>query len=168
MNKYLIIVRGIPGSGKSYTVQNRIDQILKENPYGDYSICSTDDFWGNEYRFNPRWLSEAHAWNFAQFTRDVFMNISYIFIDNTNIRYDHFEKYIEFAVKHGYKFTLLESDAPWKFDTEECFKRNTHNVPKEVIGRMNRAFESQESVLDFMPLELSKSYVRSTEVFTSP
>ena len=110
-------------------------------------------------------MREAHNWNFAEFTREVFLETEYIFIDNTNIKYKDFAKYIEFAIKHGYKFTLLESSAPWVKDPEECFKRNTHGVPKEVIKRMLSNFESQESILDFMPQELGKYYVRSAEVF---
>ena len=56
MNKILILVRGIPGSGKS-TFANLI--------WNSYAICEADKFFydkdGN-YNFDPSKLKQAHEW----------------------------------------------------------------------------------------------------------
>lgn len=164
--KTLIVMRGCPGSGKSHTMSKLIYSILKDNPYATYTSCSTDDFWGHDYKFTPSWLGIAHEWNFAKFTHAVFLNTPYIFIDNTNIKYAHFEKYIEFAVKNGYVFTMVEADTPWKYNAKECHKKNTHGVPLSAIERMISNFDTDLYVLDSIPLDLRERYVRSSEIFT--
>lgn len=51
----ITIIRGIPGSGKSYLARELAQE--SQSPY----ICSADDFFGPDYDFDVSRLAEAHA-----------------------------------------------------------------------------------------------------------
>ncbi len=68
--KLAIIMRGLPGSGKSHWVEQFVanlplEQALRVRQGG---IFSTDSFFyeGEEYRFDAKKLSEYHQRNFTR------------------------------------------------------------------------------------------------------
>lgn len=125
--KALIIMRGLPGSGKS----------TKAKQLGEGGIIlGSDDFWGPEYNFDISKLGEAHRWNQNRALDALKKGISPIVIDNTNVSFYEFRPYVEMAQSYGYEISFQESDAPWKFDVEELTRRNTHQVPAERIQDM--------------------------------
>lgn len=151
VQKKLIVVRGIPSSGKSTLV----DKILRESYKDEYiynvSIHSTDYFWmrpDGTYDFNPKLLGQAHDWNFQECCLAIEHGFPVVIVDNTNTMYKEFSRYVEYAINNGYDVEIKEPETTWKFDVEECFKRNTHNVPKEAIQRMLDRWESTESCLE--------------------
>lgn len=165
---YLCVMRGVPGAGKSWKMEQCVSSIIerdKDKITHAIKVCSADLFWGPDYKFDPKWLGHAHDWCFSSFVEGVFHKDEYIFLDNTNVVLDHFKKYIEFAVKNGYQFTMIEPDTEWKYDAEKCFQENSHNVPLKTIERMLKSFESEQEVLGNLDLDLVNSYVRSAEVF---
>lgn len=133
--KRIILMRGIPGSGKSFLAE----QINQNGTF------STDSFWYDEagvYRFDPSKLQEAHEWNRAQVERmlDRFDHGTYI-VDNTNINRRDMKPYFDLAVKYGAEISILQVDTP----LDVCLARNAarsqdRQVPQKTIERMYNIF----------------------------
>ena len=66
--KILIIMRGCPGSGKSY---------LASKLSRGGAVLAADDFWmdNGEYKFDPERINEAHLWNQARVIEAMKRNI---------------------------------------------------------------------------------------------
>ena len=67
--KQVFILRGLPGSGKSYYAQSLADELVAGNE-SDYVVCATDDYFYNSegvYQFDKYKLSEYHNLNLARF-----------------------------------------------------------------------------------------------------
>ena len=128
----LIIMRGLPGSGKSTTAK-----ML------DGYIASTDDYFmlGKAYLFDPSLLFNAHVWNQDRVEKGMRLCRSPIIVDNTNIRLNDMKPYIKLAEIYNYEIEVKESDAPWKNIPEICFNHCTHKVPLEKIVKMYNQWE---------------------------
>lgn len=37
------------------------------------------------------------------------------------------------ALKHGYAIELVEPDTPWRYDVNECTRRNSHQVTSDIV-----------------------------------
>lgn len=138
--KVLCLMRGIPGSGKSFFAKAMKDNYLIEGY--TCAIYSTDDFWltcDGGYAFDPALLGEAHQWNKARVRRDTKSDI--VVVDNTNIRLKEILPYLEIAAEHDRDVMIMESPTTWAWDVDECFKRNTHGVPRETIQRMKDRYQ---------------------------
>lgn len=130
----LIIMRGLPGSGKS--------TYVKEN-FPDAVVCSADSFFLNEdgeYIFVNWKLQQAHQHCFRTFIDAVTSDAETIVIDNTNICRWEYENYVFMAEKFGYRIRKIrmnfaESDIPL------FGKRNIHGVPELKINQMFEGFE---------------------------
>lgn len=129
--KKIVILRGLPGSGKSTKVMER---------YPDAVVCSADNYFINPldgvYRYNPERIGDAHKWCRFNAIAAADASAPVIVVDNTNIKYSDFRAYLEIAEAYGYEVELVESDTEWKWDVDECAKRNVHGVPREAIQRM--------------------------------
>lgn len=128
-------MRGLPGSGKSFTAKQLV---------GDGQIFSADDYWcledPDKYQFDKTKLRQAHQWNHRRVYRAVESELPVIVVDNTNTTLKELRSFHDIlldAGTKGYTIELVEPQTDWAFDVDECFKRNTHNVPKEVIQQMS-------------------------------
>ncbi|NXB44800.1 N4BP2 protein, partial [Leucopsar rothschildi] len=143
----LVLLRGVPGSGKSYLARN----LLEDNPGG--IILSTDDYFykHGQYHYDPDCLGEAHDWNRKRAKEAFEMRISPIIIDNTNIQAWEMKPYVILAQQFKYKVMFREPDTWWKFKPKELERRNIHGVSKEKIKRMLERYErclTVRSILD--------------------
>jgi predicted kinase len=141
--KQVVILRGLPGSGKSYYAQNLSDDLVNGDEQ-QYLICSTDDyFWQNgEYQFDKNKLSEYHNLNLSRFIRALSQNIPLVIVDNTNIRRWEFIAYIEAANALGYQVKeVVVGDIKDKAMQHLYSQRNIHRVPLKVINKMAYQFE---------------------------
>jgi NEDD4-binding protein 2 len=144
--KKLKIMRGVPGSGKSYLA----NKILEDNRKNNIPsiICSTDDFFykNGEYQFDRNKLHIYHNRNF----RRVFMMMEdeceCIIVDNTNIKWDVIRKYAALALVFGYEVEFLEPQTEWRNSPVELFNRNQHSVPAADIARMLSQYELNSSI----------------------
>ncbi|NXD19539.1 N4BP2 protein, partial [Spelaeornis formosus] len=147
VGQVLVLLRGVPGSGKSYLARN----LLEDNPGG--IILSTDDYFykHGQYHYDPDCLGEAHDWNRKRAKEAFEMRISPIIIDNTNIQAWEMKPYVALAQQFKYKVMFREPDTWWKFKPKELERRNIHGVSKEKIKRMLERYErclTVRSVLD--------------------
>jgi len=140
----LIILRGLPGSGKSHYVDDLWDaHIWSEKIYR----CSADDYftcdWQHNntkfYKFDPSLLGEAHAWCRAQADTVMSLNIDTVIIDNTNTQKWEYAPYLEMAEAYAYRTKIVMIG---NLDDIELYaKRNTHGVPLTAIKKMAERFE---------------------------
>jgi len=135
--KRCIIMQGLPGSGKS-TLATR---LAAEVPGA--AICSADHYMitGGRYKFALTKVAAAHNYCQSQAYDAMMAGCSLVVIDNTNIRAWEAKEYVLIAMEHGYDIEFRRPNTEWAFDVEECFKRNQHGCPKEVIVRMNSRIE---------------------------
>jgi predicted kinase len=146
--KTLIIMRGLPGSGKS----TRAKALAAGG-----EIFSTDNFFmkGGKYVYNPALIGKAHEWNQNAAIAAMIQGVSPVVIDNTNVRRMHVEPYIQAAKKLGYEIQVAEPDSPWwkkhfKRDmtpedktnlVKELMSHGTHDVPEAAITKMIDGWE---------------------------
>jgi len=139
-NQELIIMRGIPGAGKSTKAKSLV---------GQGKIHSTDDVIeaGGDYNeffakmiankdFNP--LSQAHSTNLKNAIQSMSAGVTPVIVDNTNIKQNEPKAYVMAALEMGYadnniKFVDIGTAG---LEAEELAKRNAHGVPLEKIKAM--------------------------------
>lgn len=169
-NQELIIMRGIPGSGKSTKAKSLV---------GKGKIHSTDDVIeaGGDYNeffakmiaskdFAP--LSRVHSTNLKNAIASMKSGVSPVIIDNTNIKQNESKAYIVAALEMGYadnniKFVDIGTAG---LEAAELAKRNTHGVPLDKIEMMIASHTAQgpltlKSVLD------SKDMYKQSDVLYS-
>lgn len=158
----VIILRGIPGSGKStYAAKLVVQCSVAKQPYENTQavICSAseyfmqetiDDYDGPVYRFNPRELPSAHAHCLRKYVNELLHGTSsLVIVDNTNISVAEIAPYYALAEAYGHEVKIV---------TLICkpllaASRNIHNVPWGKIDQMYRyirqglpPFWQQESI----------------------
>ena len=136
----MIIIRGIPGSGKS--------SIAEEYASKGYAVLSTDDYFTDAnglYVFDGSKISIAHAWNRGRARLLLSAGILNIVIDNTNTQAWEYSTYIDLAKTHKYDVKIIRVIAVNK-DGDEIQRanfysaNNRHNVPLDVITKMIARF----------------------------
>ena len=134
--KILVLMRGIPGSGKSTTAL----KLMKEK-YPAAKIFSTDQFFHKDmdhekpYVFDPTKLGFFHTKNLERAVRAM-QEGETVIIDNTNTVPRDADAYVKVAHELGYRVVVHESDTPWKFDPDILAQRNQHGVPLDKIKMM--------------------------------
>ena len=134
MEKVLVILRGLPGSGKS---------TFARMMWSEYAICEADKFWydkeGN-YSFDPSRLKQAHEWCQAQvrqFMEDNTLNEQYyreIVVSNTGTTEKELQPYLDLAKEFGYAVISLVVQ-------NRHGNSNVHNVPQETLQKMKDRFQ---------------------------
>lgn len=121
----LIIMQGVPGSGKS-TMAKAIRSGW-EGPEPIY-LFSTDQFFyvEGEYKFDPSKLSEYHNLNQERTLYHLEQGDSVI-VDNTNILRRHAKPYVVMAHVRNIPVVFVTCQGRFK---------NIHGVPPETIARM--------------------------------
>jgi predicted kinase len=132
--KTLILVRGLPGSGKS-TFANFI--------WSTYVVCEADKFFydkeGN-YNFDATKLRDAHAWcrnEVETRMKDNQLNPQYypeIVVSNTFTQEWEMESYFKLAEQYGYKVVSLIVE-------NRHGSKNVHNVSEETLKKMESRFQ---------------------------
>jgi predicted kinase len=145
--KELILMRGLPGSGKSTKAK-----VLA----GDLGqVFSTDDFFSmsGEYVFNGDALGKAHAWNQRRSLDAMKLGIPIVVIDNTNTTLRELRSYlphINLARQLGYTLRVEEPETSWRFDVDKLVELNSHGVPKAAIERMLKRYLKDVQVEDII------------------
>uniref|UniRef100_F1KV99 NEDD4-binding protein n=1 Tax=Ascaris suum TaxID=6253 RepID=F1KV99_ASCSU len=133
----LLLMRGVPGSGKSY--------LARELLAGTNGVVhSTDNYFveNGVYTFDANKLQEFHLRNLKEAKNAMSNGIKPIIIDNTNIYARHMQAYITQAVKFLYEVYFVEPQTEWKMKAAECARRNTHSIAVEKISYLLETFEA--------------------------
>jgi predicted kinase len=139
-HKKFIIMRGLPGSGKSTKAKKLAGNQGQVFSADDYHVMM-----GNgKYDFRPENVGKAHSWNQRRAYAAVEAGVPIVVIDNTNTTLREmraYRKHMKLAMLMGYTISIEESDTEWAFNIDECEKKGTHNVPRNVLEAMyNRYF----------------------------
>ncbi|KAJ8342630.1 hypothetical protein SKAU_G00325580 [Synaphobranchus kaupii] len=144
---HLIIMRGLPGSGKSELARD----IMED--YGNSGeILSTDDYFIDEdgdYNFEYSQLKMAHKWNQKRAEDEMSMEVHPIIIDNTNITCRDMKPYVEMGLEYGYYIKFETTPDTFGRTIDELHARAAHSgIPKSVMKRMRKNFEQVDSIYD--------------------
>lgn len=156
--KKVIILRGLPGSGKTRWVmeflreRRRVDYIeeklLREHGLMDDAVvCSADDYFmvDGTYQFDPGKLPLAHAACMKKFLQALNDRRELIIVDNTNSQKWEFDNYDLAAALAGYHVEVQAVHAPPRSLTVEQLRafaaRNVHGVPESVIAAVAMRWE---------------------------
>lgn len=140
----MIIMSGWPGAGKSYLAKKMRDYLTITRPKNNIQLLSTDDYWylnnPEVYDFDRTKIGVAHKWNQERALQAAISN-HVIIIDNTNIKWKELIPYLEIAKHFSYFVYQMIPRTSWMNDANECFIRNIHGVPIDVIRRMQFDFQ---------------------------
>jgi len=124
MNKHLILVRGIPGSGKSTFAKLICNQHVEADMFFELD---------GEYKFDPSKLKQAHEW--CKNKAEGWMKNGYnVAVSNTFSQDWEMQPYFELAKKYGYMVHSLIKENRHE-------GKNVHNVPEEKLEQMKNRFE---------------------------
>jgi predicted kinase len=136
----MFIMVGVPGSGKSHKARE-IQQEQGGLILSTDSIFESTDGTTSHYLWTPNVLGAAHQVN-QEKTRVALSRGLSVIIDNTNITPKQRQPYIVLADSFNIKWEIVEPDTPWRYNAEECAKRNSHGVPLASIIRMLQELNS--------------------------
>ncbi|MBR9727041.1 AAA family ATPase [Shewanella intestini] len=146
-NKLAIIMRGLPGSGKSYWVEQYLHSLGLEQAthIKQYGYFSTDSLFyqAGEYQFDVKKLSQNHQLNLNGFIQALANNESIVICDNTNVCHWEYIAYQSAAKALGYSVKVVLIGEPNNTAHQQlCAKRNKHRVSFSHIKRMGQQFET--------------------------
>jgi tRNA uridine 5-carbamoylmethylation protein Kti12 len=150
----IIILRGLPGSGKS-TVAGKIKEMYG-NTGNTVVICSADNYFmvDGSYKFNAEKLGEAH-----QACKDTFMlsvksteQKLVVVVDNTHSTCLEYAHYASTNLS-----TFVLEFACSMSDIEMCAARSVHQVPMAVFDRMFTRWEHDPKAILMSPHRSSTS-----------
>ena len=125
MDKNLIIVRGIPGSGKT-----TFAELLGR------AICSADDWHTDKngnYNWKPENVGKAHDWCKRKCRRFMKSGINPVLVVNTTTTDKELAPYMAMAKHYGYRtFSVIVENRHGG--------ENTHGVPEETLEKMENRF----------------------------
>ena len=130
MEKVLYLLRGLPGSGKSTLAKNLGALFFEADMYF---------LEGNEYKFNPLKLKDAHAWcqnqvRISMKNANGGMTPTRIAVANTFTQEWEMEAYYKLAEEFGFTvFSIIVENRHGGV--------NQHNVPEDKLELMKNRFE---------------------------
>lgn len=133
-DKKIVILRGIPGCGKS-TIAKWAGSIA-----GAISFSADHYFMkSGEYKFDPLGLNAAHADCQRKFKSWALMAAGgAAVVDNTNLSLRELNTYINIAKTHNIKYEI------WSIAPQADLARTLHGVPEDSMVRMLGKFNSSE------------------------
>lgn len=156
MSNILYLLRGLPGSGKSTSVQKFINMI----DYISFMICSADDWFVDDegrYVFDTSKLFAAHKYCKTAARKAMSLQLDFVVVDNTNTTWSEMKDYVKYAIKYNYDIVLVEPKTSWKFDVDILTEKNSHGVPRETIKKMLDRWQTSAKIIESHP-ELRISY----------
>lgn len=117
----LIILRGIPGSGKTTYAKT----------LGIPDHYEADHWFENNGGYNREKIKQAHAWCQSQAISAMKAGRDVV-VSNTFCRVWEMNPYLDAAKQTGHEITVKVMTGRWK---------NIHDVPDEIVAQMETRFE---------------------------
>lgn len=155
--KHMVIMRGLPGSGKSYRAR-QLSELAKTEGLS-CEVFSTDDLFmvGGVYRYNPEKVAEYHEATQYAVWDAINREVDLIIVDNTNITRAEIEPYIR-MIGQSYSWRVEEPTSQWWWDIRPHMKgklsspwlfsqaglfaeKSSHDMPPTVIRLMMERWE---------------------------
>jgi len=124
-DKHLIIMRGLPGSGRT--------NKAKTLGIGGV-IYSTDEYDFDEIKNDEE--KNQHKTELA-----MRKGITPIVIDNMNIKAEDMKPYVKLGDMYGYKIKIELPDNGWAWEPKQLAVKNTKKIPQHVLEKMLDDFE---------------------------
>jgi len=169
-NQELIVMRGIPGSGKS---------TMAKSLMGEGVIHSTDDLitdTGDYRAFFARLiesgdfsdLSRMHSKNLSNAIKSMKDGISPVVIDNTNIKANEAKAYVVAALEMGLDDNNIQIHDIGTRDltAEQLAESNTHGVPLDKIKMMMESHKDVGQLTVKKILESKDMYKQSDVLYS--
>ena len=137
-NHKVIILRGLPGSGKTEFCKSLRDHVY----------VSMDDYWtkdGQPYEFIASDIPKAVRWTHDKFVEKLEQHKddpkALIVVDNTHTRVWEMQFYLDKAYEAGWMTQVVRLEA----DVMDCASRGKHPVPSSKLLEMRDRFEDVAS-----------------------
>jgi len=131
--KDLILVRGVPGAGKS-----SIADIIKHGRADRYMIATDDYFTDRDgnYKFDGSKIVENHAkcLNAVDFNMNDDSGYEIIIVHNTFTEELHMKPYFDLAAKHGWRVHTIIVE-------NRHGSASTHDVPQHSVDKMKKQLQ---------------------------
>lgn len=136
--KKLVVLRGIPGSGKSQKAR----EIATEYKG---TIVSVDNYFerNGEYKFLDTEISRAYGYVEGQVDILMQQQTQLIIADGIHQSEKHLRGYQALADKYGYELEIQYPDGEHIFDVEHCFRHSIHRVPRRTLQKIKDRFERE-------------------------
>lgn len=170
-NQEMIIMRGIPGAGKSTKAKTLVgegiihstDDVIEAQ--GDYNLFFKQMIESED--FTP--LSKAHSLNLKNSIKSLKDGLSPVIIDNTNIRQNESKAYVKAALELGLadgniKFVDVGTGG---LSAEILAERNTHGVPLDKIQSLIDRHKGQGLLTLKSVLESKDMYKQSDVLYSA-
>ena len=170
-NQVLIVMRGIPSSGKSTKAKELVgegvihstDTVIESQ--GDYNKFFQLMFESKD--FTP--LSRAHSTNLKNVVASLKEGVSPVILDNTNIKQNEPKVAVKAALElgladHNIKFVDVGTAG---LTAEQLAGRNTHGVPLEKIQSMIESHKGQGTMTLKSVLESKDMYKQSDVLYSA-
>jgi tRNA uridine 5-carbamoylmethylation protein Kti12 len=127
---HLILVRGLPGSGKSTYAQKLMQWKLATHHF-EADMWMVDE--NGQYKYDRYRLAEVHT-KCLEHAIDAACLAKYavVVIANTFAEAWQLGPYLQFAIQFSHKFTVINMPNLYE---------STHNVPPEEMARMRSKWE---------------------------
>lgn len=139
------IMRGLPGSGKSYFAEIILPRLF-EVDQSQVVVCSADKYFvGTDgvYRFKADKLNEAHKscrWSFLDAVRKEYDEKDLVIVDNTHTLPTELAFYWDLGTMFTDDIQILRIVPPATMEKndwlKQCEKMNQHGVPMKSIQSM--------------------------------
>lgn len=145
----IIILRGVPGSGKSFIARNSSEY---HNDPSRFAICSADDFFVKDgtYKFIPEFTPDAHAHCLQLFLK-VLSEKEIVIVDNTNSQLWEYQIYGYICEILDLEMHILEIPFQSDFIAERYWARNVHSVDRTALYTTLRRWEEDKQAILVTP-----------------
>lgn len=133
--KTAIILRGVPGSGKS----SFVDILTRQS--SDVVVHAVDDLHRNDeggFLWSEKNAKRIYTLNFANFVLSCSKNEPLIVFDAINIQVKDFQKYVDIAKDYGYLVYVVTAEPPLPSQSSE---RNRHHTSSVQAKDMYKSWE---------------------------
>lgn len=128
----VIIMQGVPGSGKSQYISKNLSHA---------KVFSADHYFmvSGEYKFDPLKLGEAHKLCLFKFVQELVkqQDDSVLVVDNTNTQLWEMAPYVQVAAAFGADVEVIRCVV----SPDIAAARNTHGVPEKGVRAMHSRLE---------------------------